>query len=75
MRTGDLVSLLGINDDTIFGVILEIWVDVSPARRVDEIDYAEAKLMDDNQVWLECLWEDGIFGVEGQEVMVVNEAR
>jgi len=69
VKAGDLVSTGGSDAGMTFGVILEIWIDVSPSRRVNECDD------NDHSAWIECLWEDGIDGISADEVMVVNEAR
>ncbi len=66
MKLGDLVR---VDDMPDFGIILEIWIDVSPSRRVNECDD------NDHSAWIECLWEDGIEGISADEVVVVNEAR
>ena len=66
MKLGDLVR---VDDMPDLGIVLEIWIDVSPSRRVDEIND------NDHTAWIECLWADGIDGILADEVMVVNEAR
>jgi len=66
VKLGDLVR---VDDMPDFGIILEIWIDVSPSRRVNECDD------NDHSAWIECLWEDGIEGISADEVVVVNEAR
>jgi hypothetical protein len=66
VKLGDLVR---VDDMPDLGIVLEIWTDISPSRRVNKID-------DDNRTaWIECLWADGIDGISADEVMVVNEAR
>ncbi len=65
MKLGDLVR---VDDMPDLGIVLEIWIDVSPSRCVNECDD------NDHSAWIECLWVDGIEGISADEVMVVNEA-